>query len=133
MPGKYSLVGFKSFAKSTALSRPTSVKELEYRAVPDCTLLLSCCKTATSYRDGYRISCSIVFCISRCWCSSFSSYSESKKYQKDFCASSNIKGLLNCLWWHWLGHMRIMACLPLNSCGPQERKSTQQVSEVLLY
>lgn len=58
---------------------------------------------------------------------------KAKKHQKDFCASSNTKGLLNCLWWHWLGHMRIMACLPLNSCGPQERKSTQQVSEVLLY
>lgn len=40
------------------------MKELEYRTVPDCVLTLSCCKAATSYRDGYRISCRTVFCIS---------------------------------------------------------------------
>lgn len=40
------------------------MKELEYRTVPDCILMLSCCKTVSSYRDGYRINSRTVFCIS---------------------------------------------------------------------
>lgn len=55
------------------------------------------------------------------------------KISKAFLYQFQYQGGSCSLWWHWLVHMRILACLPLNSCGPQGRKSAKQVSEVLLY
>lgn len=130
--GKYSLVGYKSFAKPTAFSGPypsRSWSSEQYQTVSCSFPVVKLPHHPWMHVESVG---TLVF-ISVVPAQFMLHLLRKQKIPKAFLCEFQYQGASYCLWWHWLVHMRMQACLPLNSCGPQGRKSIKVVPEVLLY
>lgn len=132
MLGNYRLVGLKSFAKPTAFNGPHPSGS--WSTEPHQTVSCSFSVVKLPRRTGMHIGSVVVLAfIPVVLVQLMFQLLRKPKIPKAFLYQLQHQGTSFSLWWQWLVLMRILACLPLNSCGLQGRKSVKQVSEVLLY